>query len=289
MSNSLFSGTDDLICSALHIKRRQHLRRKTQKLASLSEDGAFTLVERLYGRMADNFPGYARHPSDQLWRCSRETHIGERNRSHEKMLEKAVAMLAENGHMPDWFNQCPVATGLTDPSADNKRCVDLVHLSPDTLRLIELKWIGGDTIPFAVFEVVEYGLAYLLARMHKRELGLKAQPFMQDSLSRVRLEIVAPSVFFDGAGHRQLINGLDRALARFAEGKTNGEWSISIGVAAFPDHFYTVPFASGEEVKKSCASRFLTREGRMIRDAFANLSALPIESSNQGLPSTQTL
>lgn len=273
MPNSLFSGTDDLICNALHIESRRHLRRKTQKLALLSEDGAFTLVQRLYCRMADNFPGYARHPSGQLWRCSLETQIGERNRSCEKILEKSVAMLSEYGHMPGWFNQCPVATGITSPHADKKRCVDLIHLSDYTLRLIELKWIGGDTIPFALFEVVEYGLAYHLARLHKHVLGLQTRPFMQNSLRRVRLEIVAPNLFFKGTNHRPLINALDKALARFTEGETNGEWSMSLNVAAFPDHFHTVPFASGEEVRMSCALRCLTREGRVVRDAFANLVA----------------
>ena len=44
------------------------------------------------------------------------------------MLEYVVATLAKNGHMPDWYNQCPAVSGITDSSmsrqasqAENKK------------------------------------------------------------------------------------------------------------------------------------------------------------------------
>ena len=278
MPNSLFSGTNRLICDALHIESRQNLRRKTQKLALLSEDEAFSLVQQLYRTIDDNFPGYARHPSDQLWRSTQETHICERNHSSEKMLEKAVAMLSKRKHMPGWFNQCPVATGLTDPHADAKRSVDLIHLSTNTLRLIELKWNSGDTPALALFEILEYGLAYLLARQYKHKLNLLQRDFMQSTLQRVHLEVVAPVKFFKGASYCNLFSALHRAIAKFTEGETKGEWSMSLGIAAFPDWFHEVPFESGGEVKQICASPSLTEKGRMVQHAFASLVSPPTSS-----------
>ena len=83
----------------------------------------------LYGRMAGNARAGTQRRSEQLWQCRRATDIADHNRSQEIILEKAVANLAEQGHMPGWFNQCPVASGIADPHEDKRRAVDLVHLS----------------------------------------------------------------------------------------------------------------------------------------------------------------
>ena len=270
---SLFACTDQLICDALRIENREHLKHKSTKLEPLSDDTPFRLVQRLYRRIVDNFPGRARSPSEKLWSCRHATRISDHNVSPEKTLEKAVAVLAAQGHMPDWFNQCPVATGIADPYADRNRSVDLVQLCGPTLRLVELKWMS-DTLPFALFEVIEYGLAYLLARMHKRELRLEERPLMQDSVHHVRLEVVAPRAFSAGTSdHRDLdlFSRMHNALARFAEAQTNGEWSMSLHTLVFPHSFDTVPFASGKAVREMCARRTLSPEGRAVRDAFANL------------------
>ena len=282
---SLFAGTDPLICDALRIEDREHLKLKSARLEPLSDDTAFRLVERLYGRIADNFPGQTRSLSEKLWDCRQATYVKDRNTSPEKTLEKAVAILAHQGHMPGWFNQCPVATGIADPHADRKRSVDLVHLCGPTLRLVELKWMS-DTLPFALFEVLEYGLAYLLARLHKRELSVETRPLMQDSVHHVRLEVVAPREFFRGTScHRDLFSRMHNALARFVKAQTNGEWSMSLHSLVFPDSFHAVvPFASGKAVKEVCGRRTLTPEGREVRDAFANLAPLPPDRFLPGVP-----
>ena len=285
---SLFAGTDPLICDALRIEDRKHLNHKSAKLEPLSDETAFRLVQRLYCRIVDNFPGQARSPSEQLWRCRRATHVCPHNTSPEKTLEKAVAILADQGHMPGWFNQCPVATGIADPRDDGNRSVDLVHLCGPTLRLVELKWPrarNSDTLPFALFEVLEYGLAHLLARLHKRELHLQAQPLMQDSVHHVRLEVVAPREFFRGTSrHRDLFSRMHNALARFAKAQTNGDWSMSLHALVFPDSFDTVPFDSGKAVKEVCTRRPLSPEGRAVCDAFANLAPLPPDRFLPGVP-----
>ena len=155
------------------------------------------------------------------------------------------------------------------------------------LRLVELKWWSKrsrDTLPFALFEVLEYGLAYLLARLHKRELGLEERCLMQDSVHHVRLEVVAQREFFSGTSrHRDLFSRMHNALAGFAKAQTSGEWSMSLHALAFPDGF-NVPFASGEAVKDACAVRRLSPEGRAVRDAFANLAPLPADRFLPGVP-----
>ena len=280
---SLFAGTDRLICDALHIEDRKHLKRKSAKLEPLSNETAFRLVQRLYGQLADNLPGQPRSSSEELWRCRHATDIRNDNRRTETLLEKAVAILAHQGHMPGWFNQCPVATGIADPHADVKRSVDLVHLCGPTLRLVELKWMS-DTLPFALFEVLEYGLAYLLARLHKRELRLEVRPLMQDSVRHVRLEVVTPREFFRGTSHRDLFSRMHNALAKFAKAQTNGDWSMSLHTLVFPDSFDTVPFASGKAVKEVCARYTLAPAGCAVRDAFADLAPVPPDRFLPGVP-----
>ena len=176
--------------------------------------------------------------------------------------------------MPGWFNQCPVATGIADPHKDAKRSVDLVHLSNHTLRLVELKWIGGDTPALALFEVLEYGLAYVLARLHKRELALEACRLMQDSIRHVRLEVVGPRAFFSGNERGDLFCRMHNAVTTFASAQTDGQWTMSIQPLVLPDNFNAIHFASGQAVKRACARRALTREGRMVCGAFANLVPL---------------
>ena len=285
---SLFAGTDPLICDALRIEDRKHLNYKSAKLEPLSDEIAFRLVQRLYGRIDHNFPGQARSPSEKLWRCRHATAIDDDNPRPETRLEKAVAILAHQGYMPGWFNQCPVATGIADPHADGKRSVDLVHLCGPTLRLVELKWPrrarNRDTPPFALFEVLEYGLAYLLARMHKRELRLEARLLMQDSVHHVRLEVVAPRAFWAGTSHRDLFSPMHNALARFAKAQTNGDWSMSLHTLVFPDCFDTVPFDSGKAVREVCTRRPLSPEGHAVCDAFANLAPLPPDRFLPGVP-----
>ena len=174
---SLFAGTDSLICSALGIQRRGQLDDRALRIEALSEEGAIRLVNELYERMVSNVPARMEGRSEQRWRCRRAADIADRNRSQETILEKAVANLAEHGHMPGWSNQCPVASGIAD-SHDSRRAVDLVHLSGDTARLIELKW-ASNTPVHAQFQLLEYGLAYVLARLRKSELRLDDQQLMQ--------------------------------------------------------------------------------------------------------------
>ena len=98
-------------------------------------------IGEIYRRMNDNCPAPL-STSEKLRELRRATRIAPHNTSREKIIEKAVAMLAKNGHMPGWFNQCPAASGIGDSSRNKQSSVDLVNWreADRRARLIELKW-----------------------------------------------------------------------------------------------------------------------------------------------------
>ena len=266
--HSLFSGTEQIICEALGIRRRAALKRRSLRLAQLSDEKSFKLVNSLYDRMMANYSEGSFSPSGMLWRCRRAPDIRDDNPNPETILEKAVANLADQGHMPGWFNQCPVASGITDPSKDRSRAIDLVHLSASKARLIELKW-ASDTPAYALFEVLEYGLAYLFALLHEHELLLERRRLLQ--VAEVALEVVAPSAFYEQETHSDLFTSMNTAIGRFAAEKTGGTVSMSLGALSFPVQFDRIPFNDGRAVKNSCRGDTLSDEASMVRNAFSQL------------------
>ena len=265
---SLFADTDKVICSALGIHRREQLMKRAL-VEPLSDETAAYLVNGLYERMAGNVPPRIVGHSDMLWRCRRATHIADHNQSQETILEKAVARLAKDAYMPGWFNQCPVASGIADSDSDRRRAVDLVHLSADTTRLIELKW-ASDTPVHALFQILEYGLAYVIARLRTSELGLDARPLMH--VGHIDLEVVGPCAFFRVNHEPELFAKLGKALTVFANERSGGAWSMSLAARAFPEAFDRVPFPDGKTLKAECRAGGLTAQGRMVRDAFYRLA-----------------
>ena len=278
---SLFAGTDRLICSALGIQRREQLNDRALRIEPLSEERAIHLVNGLYERMARNVPARIEGRSEQLWESRRATDIADHHRGQETILEKAVANLAEQGHMPGWFNQCPVASGISDPHNDNRRAVDLVHLCSDTARLIELKW-ASNTPVHALFQVLEYGLAYVLARLRKSELRLNDRQLMH--VRHTGLEVVGPGAFFGVDSWPHLFAILDQTLARFAEDRSGGAWTMSLEARAFPDEFHDVPLPDGKAVNARCRTATLTAEGHMVRDAFSRLAPASTNPQDRFLP-----
>ena len=278
---SLFDGTDKLICDALGIQRRKKLNHRTLRIEPLSDEIAFSLVNGLYEQMIANFSGQPVSQSEKLWCCRREPEIRDDNLNKETILEKAVAILAEEGHMPEWFNQCPVASGITDPYKDRRRAVDLIHLSDVKARLIELKW-ASNTPAHALFQILEYGLAYVFARLHMRELHLEKRRLMQ--VEQVQLEVVGPRDFFDHEKPSDLFARMDKAVGKFAKEKTGGALSMSLRELSFPARFYPIPFKDGRTVKEKCRNGTLSREGTIIRDAFSRLEPADITPRDRFLP-----
>lgn len=232
-------------------------------------DDIFEIVER----MEANCPR-PRSTSRALWRLRHETNIGERNRSSELMLERAVAMLAVRGHMPGWFNQCPAASGIGDSAKNRKSSVDLVHWDEEERRLslVELKW-RSNTPTDAVRQILRYGAAYLFCRLHRDTLPVGSRQAM--TARHVVLQVTAPARYFAFADE-----ALGNCLARARESVDHvcgrlqlPGLAMSLEVLAFPEWFDRVPFTDGAETRDFCDCAELTETGRAIVDAFGGLAS----------------
>ena len=215
-------------------------------------------IGEIYRRMTMNCPNPS-STSKRLWELRRATDIASHNASAETMLEKAAVMLAANGHLHGWFNQCPTASGISDPSRNRHSNVDLVHWSEPTrhARLVELKWRSNHPAE-AVQQVLRYGAAYVFCRMHRNQLPLQRASVMD--ARHVSLLVVAPACY--------------KALKRFDIGSRIDGLSMSLDVRAFPDWFEELSFADGADVGASCTYGELTDTGQKIRDAFEALHSV---------------
>ena len=222
--------------------------------------------------MNDNCPAPT-STSRKLWELRRKTGIAPHNASREKILEEAVAMLAKNGHMPGWFNQCPAASGIGDSSRNRRSSVDLVHWgeADRCARLVELKW-RSDSASEAVRQILRYGAAYVFCRVHRKCLNVDSRPIMH--ARRVLLQVAAPASYCTEPG---LLDHLSRArnrMKQFGIGSEMEELSMSLDVLAFPDWFDRLPDSDGAEVRASCDRTELTDKGRKIREAFEGLTSV---------------
>ena len=268
---SLFAGTDWLICRALGIQKREQLNRRSLRLDPVSEASSLRLVNQLYEQMASNFTGNLHTHSEKLWRTRRATEIRDDNCDPETILEKAVANLADGGHMADWYNQCPVASGVTESSKDRRRAIDLINLSKRKARLIELKW-ASNTPAYALFQVLEYGLAYVFAVLQAREFHLEQRRLMR--VDRVALEVVAPSAFYEHETQSDLFASVNTSVGRFAAEKTGGTVSMSLQALSFPLDFDRIPFNDGRAVKNGCRGDTPSDEALAVRNAFSQLAPI---------------
>lgn len=205
--------------------------------------------------------------SRQLWKFRHATGIAGHNRSKETMLERAVAMLAYNRHMPGWFNQCPAASGIGDSSRDRHRSVDLVHWNGGgrRLSLVELKW-GSDSPSEAVRQVLRYGAAYLFCRLHQDRLPVGDRPAM--TAGHVALEVTGPTGYYAGESPRDYIVRARESLDAVPERTGLSGFQMSLDALAFPEWFDRLPFTHGAEVCESCDRPELNGHGRKIVDAF---------------------
>ena len=231
-------------------------------------------VKDIYGLIEANCSFPLGSNSKELWKLRRACHISSRNPSNEKKLEKAVAMLAERKHMPGWYNQCPVASGLVDSKRNKHNSVDLVYWSGfgGDARLVELKWGKGTARSnprSALRQVLRYGVAYLFCRVHQAELplhGRNYRPIMDANV--VALEVIAPTQFYDGHEEKNRYAQVSESLNDFARAKTNGALTMSLRALSFPAWFDRIPFDSGQDVTNKCSIVELSKEGQMVRNAF---------------------
>lgn len=230
-------------------------------------------ISEIYNRMKANCPDPSSN-SQELWKLRRACDISARNKSSEKMLEKAVSILANNGHMPEWHNQCPTASGIGDSARNRHSNVDLVHWdeSNEHARLIELKTVSNDPL-YALREVLRYGAVYVFCRIHKNELPLRTRPLMK--ARHVSLEVAAPASYYQSCHDLpRVVARMRKFLDQFDVGSRINGLTMSLDALAFPREFNSLPFTSGEEVKQKCDTESLTTEGRMVRDAFNGLASV---------------
>lgn len=227
-------------------------------------------IGEIYKRLEANCPRLYR-TSKALWKLRRKTGVADHN-DGEKILEKAVAMLVDKGHMPGWFNQCPAASGILDSGADRKTSVDLVHWDPSRkcARLVELKWEGNDP-RYALREILRYGAAYVFCRIHRDGLPLQDRHVMD--ACHISLEVVAPARYYQRGDFADALDRMQNHLDAFDIGSRIDGLKMSLDALAFPKDFDQIPFADGAETKRECDTTVLTPKGKRVRDAFEGLKA----------------
>lgn len=239
-------------------------------------------VKEMYDKIEGNCAGRPRSSSKELWSLRCRTNIDPGNAGFEVLLERSVALLAQTGHMPGWYNQCPVASGIASSTSDRRSAVDLVHWSETTgtARFVELKW-KSDGPHAAIHQVLQYGIAYILCRAYRKDLPLQNRCLMD--AQHITLEVIAPFQYYDGDRSDSMEMGeylseTSLALDEFARSKTEGALTMSLNALAFPEDFSQVPFENGQDVRDKCSTRKLTVEAQMVRDAFAGLTSVWFDS-----------
>ena len=243
-------------------------------MASLFDktEGMYCIGDILH-RMEKNCPKPG-STSKKLWKLRRKTNMKLNSKRSETLLEKSVSMLAQNGHMQGWFNQCPTASGIGDSSRNRHSNVDLVRWkeADASAWLVELKW-GSNTPSEAIQQVLRYGAAYLYCRKHRDELPVKDRPIMD--VRHIALCVLAPACFYDN--DPELANSfkkVKKGVRKFNAKPPVAGVSMLIEVLALPESFSVLPFATGQEVKRCCDQTELTNAGRQVCDAFDELVSL---------------
>lgn len=281
-SESILDGTSEIISDFLEFEPEQCLSKLFPLSVSrnLHDDGGrnfFCLLTKLYAKIKANYEKgknatAGRKPSDKknwISRCKITLKDGTYHR-REVILERSVAMLSDAGMMPDWRNQIPTASGLVKPPASDKSTnLDLIKLSGDVAKFIELKW-DSNTPASAIFQVLNYGLIYLFCRVNAKELGYTCRDLMK--LRHIDLEVVAPSKFYAGHDLSWLECKLCHAIKIFSLYKTRGELSMGFKILALPQDFDKFPFENEAKARDACKSDPPTQAAHRVCKAFENLS-----------------
>lgn len=160
-----------------------------------------------------------RPPQNSNYRWSKQLKMQAHN-TGEKRLEKLAASILDY----DWVNQVPVCSGFTWAN-ERKRAIDLVRrISEFECEFIELKYArknskspGGANHPlYAVMEILQYGLVYLMARHNSLIIDAEQQTYLR-GVSNINLVVLAPQEFFEGFDIAWLLNAFNNGLAQLVE------------------------------------------------------------------------
>jgi hypothetical protein len=258
---SIFDGTDEIICESLDLCRQKLKQKTTCRKLSAALPAGFKagIVSSLFKRIEDNWEQtkdnwekselkrLERDPSweSKNWQLRHQTEPAERSESLETLLERAIAILAKLGELPDeWYNQISVDSGLVDGGGG--RHVDLAHMDGNDAELVELKW-KSDTPLFALFEVLDYGLVLLLSRRNAEKLGYRDRDLKLIDALVVKLAVLAPSQYYDGYDCRKYAGVVNEGLRQLRDTHPDLP-EMSFRFLRFPSWFDELPFKTGAEV-----------------------------------------
>lgn len=269
---SLFDGTDTIIENFFGLSDSETIDQLTACRRVNAQKNTFTDYEALVSKLYNCIEGNRsdRTPSIENWRLDPVTTVSPQNKSPEVLLERAIALLATQGHLSGWYNQIPVASGLINESANKRTAIDLLYHSGKTAEFIELKW-ASNTPLFAAMEILRYGLAYLYSYVNQTELGYDSKELMH--LQKVTLSVLAPANYYADHDLVWLIQNLNEALQTFSRQKTNGSLSIYFKMTTFTNDF-TLPFMTGADVMDKCDSKNETETTRYLVDALNNRQSI---------------
>ena len=126
--------------------------------------------------------------------------MGASNRYRRQKL--AVRKWCSNARSRSWRSKgiwqsgatrIPVASGLIDEKLNKRAAVDLAKIEEDRLDLYELK-CESDNPVYAAFEILQYGLAYLLCRVNRKEFGYADLRTMK--VNALGLNVLAPHSYY---------------------------------------------------------------------------------------------
>ena len=206
------------------IAREICLTRATEVLPPITE--AFQQIQNNHQNALIRGP---RPPQNSNYRWSKQLTMQAHN-SGEKRLEKLAASILND----DWVNQVPVCSGFTWAS-EGKRAIDLARrISEHECEFIELKYArdhGGANHPlYAIMEILEYGLVYLMARNNLLIIDADPQTYLR-GVNRINLVVLAPAEFFNEFEIAWLLNALNNGLAQLVERENlNIEMSLRCNV-----------------------------------------------------------
>ncbi|HCO26692.1 MAG TPA: hypothetical protein DIT97_28125, partial [Gimesia maris] len=139
------------------------------------------------------------------------------------------------------MNQVPVCSGFTW-AIESKRAIDIARrLSESECEFIELKYArdaGGANHPlFAAIEILEYGLAFLMARQNSLIKDAEQQKYLR-GVSKINLVVLAPAEFFEGFELAWLLNAFNDGLAQLVEDE-NLQIEMSLRCNVLSNEFIT--------------------------------------------------
>lgn len=221
--SSILADVNKLIDEALGLKKERikYQHKKRCQLLSKGKKPDFdgkALIQKILTQVELNWhKGKSR--SNQNWRWKKNTEIDPKNTSQEVVLERWIVRTTEC----DWWNQVPVASGLTR-SAGGRQAMDLVHKCGDGwYDFIELKVDeGGGTPLFAAMEILQYGVLYIFSRENAQTLGYTETDIELLGATGIHLKVLAPAIYYKGYDLAWLEKSINRGLANFLDQPERG-------------------------------------------------------------------